>query len=147
MSVSSSSVFGFRFGWVGKHNCTKKNQLSSLPFSRTDVDGDKDLTARCVKKFKSGCLSTRKSYDTRCSQAVPHPSTILARRCLTSMIRREWVYSTWCGRRHRNALLLQSGSELPIPGAAIIFCTATPSSSQRHTGRVQIKKYQISNSH
>ena len=41
----------------------------------------------------------RKVYGTRSSQAVPHPSTILARRCLTSVIRRERVYSSWYGRR------------------------------------------------
>ena len=38
-------------------------------------------------------------YDTRRSQAVPHPSTTLARRCLTSVIGRERVYSSWYGRR------------------------------------------------
>ena len=146
MSLSSSSLFGFRFGWAGKHNRTKK--INSLLFFSLLISTVTNTSLQGVsKKFGTACLSTRKAYDTRCSQAVPHPSTILARRCLTSMIRREWVYSTWCGRRHRNALLLQSGSELPIPGAAIIFCTATPSSSQRHTGRVQIKKYQTSNSH
>ena len=32
--------------------------------------------------------------------AVPHPSTIQARRCLTSVIRRERVCSSWYGRRH-----------------------------------------------
>ena len=42
-----------------------------------------------------------KAYDTRCSQAVPHPSTILARRCLTAVIRREQVCSSWYGRRQR----------------------------------------------
>ena len=43
-----------------------------------------------------------KAYDTRSSQAVPHPSTILARRCLTSVIGRERVFSSWYGRRHKN---------------------------------------------
>ncbi|KAF0772813.1 Uncharacterized protein FWK35_00003631 [Aphis craccivora] len=33
-----------------------------------------------------------------CSQAVTHPSTNYARRCLTSVIGRELVYSTWYGR-------------------------------------------------
>ena len=33
------------------------------------------------------------------SQSVPHPSTIQARRCLTSVIRRERVCSSWYGRR------------------------------------------------
>ena len=44
---------------------------------------------------------TTKAYGTRCSQAVPHPSTILARRCLTSVIRRERVCSSWYGRRQQ----------------------------------------------
>ena len=43
-----------------------------------------------------------KAYGTRCSQAVPHPSTILARRCLTSVIRRERVCSSWYGRRQHD---------------------------------------------
>ncbi|ESO86400.1 hypothetical protein LOTGIDRAFT_76989, partial [Lottia gigantea] len=38
-------------------------------------------------------------YSTRCSQAVTHPSTNRARRCLTSVIGRELVLSTWYGRR------------------------------------------------
>ena len=33
------------------------------------------------------------------SQAVTHPSTKPARRCLTSVIGREPVYSAWYGRR------------------------------------------------
>ena len=37
----------------------------------------------------------KKAYGTGSSQAVPHPSTIQARRCLTSVIRRERVYSSW----------------------------------------------------
>ncbi|ESO98699.1 hypothetical protein LOTGIDRAFT_101925, partial [Lottia gigantea] len=39
-------------------------------------------------------------YNTRCSQAVTHPSTNRARRCLTSVIGRELVLSTRYGRRH-----------------------------------------------
>ncbi|ESO83859.1 hypothetical protein LOTGIDRAFT_72167, partial [Lottia gigantea] len=38
-------------------------------------------------------------YSTWCSQAVTHPSTNRARRCLTSVIGRELVLSTWYGRR------------------------------------------------
>ena len=40
------------------------------------------------------------AYSTRCSQAVTHPSTNRARRCLTSVIGRELVCSTWYGRRY-----------------------------------------------
>ena len=35
----------------------------------------------------------KKAYNTCCSQAVTHPSTEQARHCLTSVIRRELVYS------------------------------------------------------
>ena len=41
------------------------------------------------------------AYDTKYSQAVTHPSTNLAQCCLTSVIRRELVLSTWYGRRHK----------------------------------------------
>ena len=42
----------------------------------------------------------RFAYDTKYSQAVTHPSTNLAQCCLTSVIGRELVLSTWYGRRH-----------------------------------------------
>ena len=38
-------------------------------------------------------------YSTMYSQAVTHPSTNIAQCCLTSVIRRELVFSTWYGRR------------------------------------------------
>ena len=41
----------------------------------------------------------RNAYDTWYSQAVPHPSTNQAQRCLTSQIGRDAVFSTWYGRR------------------------------------------------
>ena len=50
------------------------------------------------------CRSGKKAqnaYGTRCSQAVTHPSTDRARRCLTSVIRREPVFSTWYGRKRQ----------------------------------------------
>ncbi|KAF0749237.1 Uncharacterized protein FWK35_00025939, partial [Aphis craccivora] len=40
----------------------------------------------------------KKANGTQCSQAVTHPSTNYDRRCLTSVIGRELVYSTWYGR-------------------------------------------------
>ena len=43
-------------------------------------------------------LQCAKGYNTWCSQAVTHPSTNQALRCLTSVIRREPVHSTWYGR-------------------------------------------------
>ena len=40
-------------------------------------------------------------YSTTYSQAVTHPSTNVAQCCLTSVIGRELVFSTWYGRRQR----------------------------------------------
>ena len=79
-----------------------------------------------VLRYETKRSDTKQVYDTRCSQAVPHPSTILARRCLTSVIGRERVYSSWYGRRQR---LTQIG--------AGSFCIESPSdatSLQRDTG-------------
>ena len=50
----------------------------------------------------------KKSESKRCLQhvvfqAVTHLSTNHARRCLTSVIGREPVFSTWYGRRHQTA--------------------------------------------
>ena len=42
----------------------------------------------------------RLAYSTKYSQAVSHPSTNLAQCCLTAVIWRELVLSTWNGRRH-----------------------------------------------
>ncbi|ESO94756.1 hypothetical protein LOTGIDRAFT_117771 [Lottia gigantea] len=39
-------------------------------------------------------------------QAVTHPSTNRARHCLTSVIGRELVLSTWYGRRHSMRIFL-----------------------------------------
>ena len=46
-----------------------------------------------------------KAYGTRYSQAVTHPSTNRALRCLTSVIGRELVCSTWYGRRQQAPLV------------------------------------------
>ena len=50
----------------------------------------------------------RQVHSTQYSQAVTHPSTNYARRCLTSVIGRELVYSTWYGRWHMRYYLLQN---------------------------------------
>ena len=55
---------------------------------------DKVEILKCREKKKE-------AYNTRGSQAVTHPSTKRARRCLTSVIGREPVYSAWYGRRHK----------------------------------------------
>ena len=45
-----------------------------------------------------GDVQMQKVCSTRYSEAVSHPSTDRARRCLTSEFVREPVYSTWYGR-------------------------------------------------
>ena len=50
-------------------------------------------------KRKERKKKTEKVYGTHYSQAVTHWSTDWARRCLTSVIGREPVFSTWYGRR------------------------------------------------
>ena len=49
---------------------------------------------------KKGGQKGKEVYSTWCSQAVTHVSTNHARRCLTSVIGREPVFSTRYGHRH-----------------------------------------------
>ena len=53
-----------------------------------------------VRKFKK-----MNAYSTEYSQVVTHPSTNSAQCCLTAVIGRELVFSTWYGRRHDTFLL------------------------------------------
>ena len=73
------------------------------PFFRRSKPQDQLLNVSWKKKFvvlysvnqKKG----KKAYNTCYSQAVTHPSTTQAQHCLTSVIRRELVYSVWYGSR------------------------------------------------
>ena len=62
------------------------------------IDGDSKIDRHARRPPKIA-----KVYGTRYSQAVTHPSTNRARRCLTSVIGREPVLSTWYGRRRYHA--------------------------------------------
>ena len=86
-----------RTGWSSIASSYANDEISSQ-FS----------TVKCSRlanlcKTPQSALLQAKAYGTRCSQAVPHPSTILARRCLTSVIRRERVCSSWYGRRQQTS--------------------------------------------
>lgn len=53
--------------------------------------------------------------NTRYSQPVTHASTNRAQGCLTSVIGREPVFSTWYGRRHPKPLFTHTSSEYLQP--------------------------------
>ena len=57
----------------------------------------KSPTTARTSKFKLEQAERKSQWPTGSSQAVPHPSTIPARRCLTSVIGRERVFSSWYG--------------------------------------------------
>ena len=69
---------------------TSWGPFRTLLYGRSKFDQEK----KKKKKKKA-----ERTYSTGYSQAVTHPSTNPAQRCLTSVIRRELVYSTWYGRR------------------------------------------------
>ena len=90
---------------------------------------------------------SEKAYGTRCSQAVPHPSTILARRCLTSVIRRERVCSSWYGRRRSATKCYQSHHEITVIEQATSPTWCEPNFLDRSELMSTDKKYQTSYSH
>ena len=57
---------------------------------------------------------SKDANSTQCSQAVSHPSTDQALHCLTSVIRRELVYSMWYGRCQENKVHNRLLSSLAI---------------------------------
>ena len=110
IKVNFNSMLGFRISNLvgGKGTLTKQLKIfphlawtsASLPVPCHRVTHHAARYPALQKTAASSALvQDQKAYGTRCSQAVPHPSTILARRCLTSVIRRERVCSSWYGRR------------------------------------------------
>ena len=54
----------------------------------------------------------KNAYSTLDSQAVSDPSTKRARRCLTWLIGREAVFSTWYGRKRNNLVMMRCSDNL-----------------------------------
>ena len=92
-------------------------------------------TAGCGKKEKAetaGRGKNSKAYGTGSSQAVPHPSTVPARRCLTSVIERERVLSSWCGRKR-----------LPTPSTDGHFARRHQSKADTAVGKLSKEKVEV----
>ena len=66
---------------------------------------------RCCLGKKCECKSDN---STQCSQAVSHPSTDQAQCCLTSVIGRDLVFSTWYGRCRGRCEVTQSACALSL---------------------------------
>ena len=81
-----------------------------MPTNKTKLT----MIARVSTVLKYGREKSVDDNSTRCSQAVTHPSTNRAQRCLTSVIGRELVFSTWYGRCR------EKGSNLGIKTLVII---------------------------
>ena len=112
IKVNFNSMLGFRISNLVGGKGTLTNQLkifSHLPWTSAALPVPCHRVTHHAARYpalqktaaSSALVQDQKAYGTRCSQAVPHPSTILARRCLTSVIRRERVCSSWYGRRQR----------------------------------------------
>ena len=101
IKVNFNSMLGFRISNLvgGKGTLTKQLKIFSHFSASLPVPCHRVTHHAARYPALQKTLKDQKAYGTRCSQAVPHPSTILARRCLTSVIRRERVCSSWYGRR------------------------------------------------
>ena len=75
--------------------------------SRLPSDGNAYSGRRAENSARLSAKFQNEAYDTAYSQAVTHPSTNAAQSCLTSVIGRELVFSTWYGRRHEQRLLVR----------------------------------------
>ena len=76
---------------------TKKPGSTQL---QVNYPGKHTLSSRLTNQQSLQWNNKQNVYSTVYSQAVTHPSTNTAQCCLTSVIRRELVFSTWYGRRH-----------------------------------------------
>ena len=88
-------------------------------------------------------VQDQKAYGTRCSQAVPHPSTILARRCLTAVIGREQVCSSWCGRRQSTNLFGETPSSSSFSLHTTSLTTTRSDAPRNNNAMAQINNIKL----
>ena len=159
IKVNFNSMLGFRISNLvgGKGTLTKQLKIFSifsLHFrSRVTVSHTMLQDIQPCKRPQPALVQDQKAYGTRCSQAVPHPSTILARRCLTSVIRRERVCSSWYGRRRWTYEIARCNDTLwtlgnmAVPGHATSQARTAPGLLAWPASKGTDKKYQTTYSH
>jgi hypothetical protein len=75
--------------------CISLSSFPPSPFRQKDKTRERNAS-QTIKKLR--LRQKNKKNNTRDSNVVPHRSTNRARRCLTSLSRREAVLSSWYGR-------------------------------------------------
>ena len=80
--------------YMFQYSCITFRENSKLDFYRTKIHRQNSVNT--IWFLRKG--GWKKANSTWYSQAVTHLSTNHAQRCLTAVIRREPVYSTWYGR-------------------------------------------------
>ena len=123
------SVRGICAGWGiqerSPDQCLQKQQHKNISARRICDFPYIDLLRLSAAKSCCHCSKwSEKENDnsTWCSQAVSHPSTNQAQRCLTSVIGRELVFSTWYGRCQESAAVCQLFVTLDHLLILIFFC-------------------------
>ena len=78
--------------------------------TKIQMQGVRVPVPKILTKVQTRCAKFKQEnvYNIVYSQAVTHPSTNTTQRCLTSVIGRELVLSTWYGRRHSLRLKTQT---------------------------------------
>ena len=141
MRIDSSSLSGFRFGWGRARLSTKKSYTKNCIIMFCHVR--EKIVPDVGASFLQDVVVVRKAYDNRCSQAVPHPSTILARRCLTAVIGREQVCSSWYGRRQRTNLFGKTHSSSSFSLHSTSVSMPPEEALPRNTAMAQIKNIKL----
>ena len=99
---------------AGSIQCAPADLLAAMWFTMTVTHlinspnnwNESESNNKAKRRLVSQSGNEKDAYNTRCSQAVTHPSTNQARRSLSSEIERDREHSTWYGRRQKPCVIL-----------------------------------------